>query len=411
MASRRIDMARKWPRRQSKITAWPRQLTHLFALLSLCFLAGCGNLPRANYVPENESHITVEGVENARVWADASPDELRRTFGSRPPANEHPTKVVKILAISGGGAGAAYGAGLLAGWSAQGDRPEFDVVTGVSAGALLAPFAFLGTRYDPVLKDVFSGAATEPLNRGVTPISVVFGDSLSNGTALRNLIDRFVTRQLLDAIALEYSQGRLLFVMTANLDAQRPVVWNMGAIAASRSPQALHLFRQVLLASASVPGYYPPVKISVASPGGHYFELHSDGGVFSQVFIGPDALMTHALPMPLPGISRADIYVLVNNNLAPEFSVTRDATLSILGRAFQTIIKAQARETIDTTYLFAREHGYGFHLSFIDQEIPYDFREPFAASYISSAYALGMKAGREGAWRSKPEYRSRLPQR
>ena len=199
---------------------------------------------------------------------------------------------ITYLALSGGGSGGAFGAGILTGWTTAGTRPTFDVVSGVSTGALIAPFAFLGSSYDPTLAELYTSGIAETLVRP-RPIIGLLGAALSDPAPLRRLVERYVTDDMLRKIAAEHSKGRRLFVVTTNLDAQRTVIWDMGAIAAHGHEQALVLFRNVLIASASIPAVFPPVMIEVTMNGKRFQEMHSDGGATTQLFTAPEDRIGH----------------------------------------------------------------------------------------------------------------------
>jgi predicted acylesterase/phospholipase RssA len=173
------------------------------------------------------------------------------------------------------------------GWSGTGTRPSFKLVTGISTGALIAPFAFLGPAYDQQLRDVYTGIGPDDVYERRLLLSAIFSDALTSTDPLFHLIARYANADMLAAIAREYDRGRLLLIGTTNLDVQRPVIWNIGAIAKTGQPAALDLFRKILLASASVPGVFPPVLIDVEAAGAHYQEMHVDGGAAAQTFLIP----------------------------------------------------------------------------------------------------------------------------
>ena len=209
--------------------------------------------------------------------------------------NALPSQPGPWLILSSGGADGAFGAGLLNGLTASGKRPDYSVVTGVSTGALMAPFAFAGSRYDDALRDAYTKiTAGDIFEAGATPESFV------NSWPLKDLIVKEITPTLLADIAAEHRRGRRLFVITTDLDAERSVVWNMGAIAAHGGDDALNLFRSVLLASSSIPGAFPPVLIGVEGNGKHFAEMHVDGGVGGQFFVAPAALMASTSDYRLP---------------------------------------------------------------------------------------------------------------
>jgi predicted acylesterase/phospholipase RssA len=191
------------------------------------------------------------------------------------------------FAISGGGQDGAYGAGMLCGWTDRGDRPHFRIVTGVSAGALIAPFVFAGSEYDSVLREIFTSVHTKDIARSRNLLSALTGEALYDSDPLRDMLKKHVNQAMLAKVAAEYRKGRNLFVATTNLDAQRPVIWALGKIAASGHPDAPQLFREVMLASASIPGIFPPVYVETQVGDKTYEEMHVDGGATSQVFLYP----------------------------------------------------------------------------------------------------------------------------
>ena len=297
--------------------ALTRQLSLVLALL---MLAGCATLARVPSTKEQQAVATIPGIPNARVWSDDRADTLlaRARSDVRAGAAGRPG-AINVLAISGGGSNGAYGAGLLIGWSDRGTRPEFTVVTGASAGALIAPFAFLGSTYDPVLKNLFSEGIGEELLQ-IDGLSAIFGAGVFKTEPLKRLIARYVDEPMLERIAAEYRKGRRLLVVTTNLDAQRTAVWDMGAIASSGAPGALELFRDVLVASASVPGVYSPVLINVEGEGRRFDEMHVDGGVRANLLVVPESLLLSSVPPPASGV-RPRVYILMNNKLEQDFEM------------------------------------------------------------------------------------------
>ncbi|MGF1551805.1 MAG: patatin-like phospholipase family protein [Paracoccaceae bacterium] len=261
-------------------------------------LAGCASAPeRAAYTLAPGQTVEVPGFPGVRFWADAPFEAWSDHLGGAMAASPH------ILAISGGAENGAFGAGLLGGWSETGTRPDFDVVTGLSTGAFIAPFAFLGASQDATLKAIYTGFGAGDLieNRGLRGL---LGAALYDTAPMRRVMDRFVTDDLLDRIASAHADGRRLFVITTQLDAQRAVVWNMGRIAASTDPARRTLFRDVLLASAAVPGVFPSVTIEAEAAGRAIEEMHVDGGTVMQVLALPEALLRR-LPRGFEGAGSA----------------------------------------------------------------------------------------------------------
>jgi predicted acylesterase/phospholipase RssA len=246
-----------------------------------------------------------------------------------------------FLALSGGGANGAFGAGFLCGWTESGTRPNFRIVTGISTGALIAPLAFAGPKYDETLKEAYTTIETEDILdiRGLFGIfPALFGESFAETEPLEDSIERQVGDDVLKAVAEEHAKGRRLYVGTTNLDAQRFIVWDMGAIASSGRPDAHKLFRKVMLASASIPGAFPPVYFDVEVDGEQYDEMHADGGVITEVFgYGPTLFAEGA---DVSGL--CSIYVIRNGKLASESKQVSRRSLRIIQRSFSTLMKAHS---------------------------------------------------------------------
>ena len=255
-------------------------LARFWALCAVTILAvGCSTLPdRPHYDVKDLQDAEVIGFpRDIRTWGDGDLTSFHKVVTT---AREQQRRAqtgqlpVDVLALSGGGEDGAFGAGLLVGWSQRGDRPVFEVVTGVSTGSLIAPFAFLGTSYDAQLREAYTTIDRKNVLLFQNIFAILSGESLATTAPLREMIGRFVTPELLSAVAAEHNKGRRLFVVTTNLDFQRPVLWDMGKIANSGSPATAELFREILVASASIPGVFPPVYFDVQSGGRRFKEMH-----------------------------------------------------------------------------------------------------------------------------------------
>jgi predicted patatin/cPLA2 family phospholipase len=307
-----------------------------------------------------------------------------------------------VLALSGGGADGAFGAGLLAGWSARGTRPQFTLVTGASAGALIAPFAFLGPAYDDTLRSVFATGEMANLLQPEGLAGLFVGTGLFKSKPLRDLIARHVDAPMLAAIAREYQAGRRLYVVTTNLDAQRTTIWDMGKIAASGDPGALDLFRNVLTASASIPGVFSPVLIDVEANGRRFAEMHVDGGVTTNVLILPEAILMSGTPV-FPPDARPKVYVVMNSHLAPDFEVVKASTLQTVIRSFETSVRANTRNTLLASYQFAKGRNWDFNLASIDSNYPKSDMIGFDLAYMQQLFDYGYQRARAGVlWQSTP---------
>ena len=358
-------------------------------------VAGCATISRVPFTQAQQRDAVLPGLPDARFWADAS-DAARRMA---PPIRVAGGPVT-MLALSGGADEGAYGAGLLNGWTLSGKRPDFSIVTGVSTGALIAPFAFLGPRRDAELAAVFTTIGAKDVYRARFPLAIPGSVSAASTRPLRQLIDRHVTPALVDEVAAEHRRGRRLFVGTANLDAQRMVVWDMGAIAASARPDRVALFRRVLLASSAIPAIFPPVVIEAESGGRPIRELHVDGATSAQFLSVPRQLVTDDADAPDSG--RLTLFIIVNNRLGADFRIVRPKTLPILRRAFALSQRSALISLVNVSYLYAREHGVDYNLSFIGNDVPASDRL-FDTAYMRGLYAYGYRRGRTGAfWNKRP---------
>jgi hypothetical protein len=372
-----------------------RALVVVVAMLSVC----TGGELRTPYT-ESELQIAVPmGIPAVRTWADAPLSVLGPQVAHLPIFNG--SGEFSILALSGGGEHGAFGAGLLNGWSQSGQRPTFSIVTGISTGALMAPFAFLGSAYDQRLRALYTDMSFHGVLSG-SPLMGFFGEGLYNTRPLQRIADRQVDQTMLADIAAAHRQGRRLFVVTTNLDAQRPVLWNMGAIATSDRPGALELFRKVLLASATVPGLFDPVFIDAEANGHHFKEMHVDGGTSLQVLAIPLKLAA-AGRLLAPDRPPGQLYIIINNILEPTFTVTKPKTLSITARAFNTLIKSDFYDTILGSYLFAKKQGLKFNLAYIPNTFKFKTHELIDPNYMTALFELGRANGLLGGnWQHLP---------
>jgi len=271
-----------------------------FVLLIILLSQGCSAPKRLEAVPPNlQDKAVIPGMPDVRYWSDEDISDFindlvlaldREQAFLVKSGHKGPLPVAEFLALSGGGDNGAFGAGLLIGWTAAGNRPQFKAVTGISTGALIAPFAFLGPAYDAQLKEVYTNTSPKDILKRRGLISAIFKDAMADNAPLFNLMKQYINKEMLAAIAAEYEKGRLLLIATTDLDAQRAVIWNMGKIAASGHPNSLELFQRILLASAAIPAVFPPTLIDVEAEGKSYQEMHVDGGAMAQVFLYPPSL-------------------------------------------------------------------------------------------------------------------------
>lgn len=388
-----------------------RRLAPLIALvIGLAVVTGCAVPPRGPAVPPADTvRAQPLGIPNARFFADGDPapmlaeltQAIEREQAVLRAAGQPttPLPAASFLALSGGADNGAFGAGLINGWTTTGTRPPFRIVTGVSTGALIAPFAFLGPDYDPALRDVYTSMSPDRvfLRRWLT--AALFGDALADTAPLAETISQYADQKMLEAIADEYRKGRLLMIGTTDLDAQRPAIWNIGAIAASRHPQSLKLFRKILLASASIPGAFQPVLLDVEIDGARFQEMHVDGGAIAQLFLYPGSLD----PRLLPARRAQTAYIIRNARLDPEHAEIERRTLSIAGRAISTMLQASGYNDVVRAYFLTKRDGIDYNLAYIGA----DFKVPRAAlfdqAYMRALFDYGYAQAVNGRpWHKAP---------
>lgn len=404
-----------------------RFVTGLCVLLLVSTVIPATAEQRTPYTEAELENALPMGIPGVRAWGDAPLSVLRTQLTNLGPLLTG--QPVSMLALSGGGEHGAFGAGLLCGWSESGHRPTFDIVTGVSTGALMSPFAFLGQQYDERLKTLYTQMTFHSVFSG-NPFLGLFGQGLYSTAPLQRLVASQIDQKVLDDIATAYRNGRRLFVITTNLDAQRPVLWNMGALAASGHPQALELFRKVLVASASVAGAFDPIYIDAEANGRHFKEMHVDGGTAYPLFAVPVRLLAATSQVDGHNSAQAggnsgqgsgdsgqgsgnggqgsghnggQIYVIINNNLDPDFAVTKPKTFNIAARAFNTLVKSSFYDTILNSYIFAKDEGYTFNLAYIPNSFEVKSVGLVDQKYMLALFDLGHAEGVRGdPWQHTP---------
>ena len=389
-------MNRKW--RKFAVVAFGTQLA----------ISGCSTPQRLPAVPLSQMPQTEQALGPIRFLVSRDTDDMAAEARSALAKEEQwlashgqqTTELppVSFLAVSGGGDNGAYGAGFLKGWTASGTRPEFKVVTGVSTGALIAPFAFLGPQYDYVLERVYTTSTQRDIFKKRGIFKGLFGDGMADTRPLAQTIATYVNRPLLDAIAAEYAKGRLLLVGTANLDTMEPVIWNMTAIAARKDPAAIALFSKILLASASIPGAFPPQMIDVNLDGTHYQEMHVDGGTTAQLFLYPPSIsLKKAVER------KRTAYIIRNARLDPDWQSTERRTMTIAMRAIDSLTRTQGIGDLYRVYATTQRDGVGYNLTYIPSTFTVPHKEMFDTAYMKALFDVGFQAAQSGPhWQTTP---------
>lgn len=378
-------------------------------LAGVMLLAGCTTVLTRNAVPEDKiAEAKPYGIEAPliRIWGDALGDEeaakilaIRREAlrdSLRDLIGSGETIENTTLALSGGGPDGAFGAGLLAGWTERGDRPEFQLVTGVSTGAIIAIFAYLGPDYDDALREIYTTYESRDLVTPTIFAGLTGGTALADTRGYRGLIESYLDDETVAKIADAYRSGRVLLIGTTNIDASRPVIWNVGAIAASGHPDAARLIHDVVQASSAIPAAFPPVIIPVDAGGRRYDEMHVDGGATQQVMLYSPSLRANNATSDLGITFDRDIYVIMNNKLDKPYSPVRPRLLSIAGTAASSLIGGSGSGDIYRIMAIAARDGFDLNITAIPRDFDAEPEELFDPVYMGALYQLGYDAGLAG---------------
>jgi len=389
----------------------------LVAVALAATVAGCGILPR-NAVPlDSMGAATIPGMPDVRAWAGTPSPAMERDFlesFAQESRDDFPVAADgKIhyahLALSGGGPNGAFGAGFLKGWTETGTRPVFKIVTGVSTGALMAPFAMLGPQYDEAVREFYTTNASRDIflfsRLRVIP-QLLSGESLADTTPLARIIEDSVDAKFLAVVAAAHDRGQRLYMGTVDLDAQRFVVWNMGLIAKRGDRQALELFRRVMLASSSIPVAFPPVYFDVEIGGRLYDEMHVDGSVIMRVFYNAGLFSLAELGAKAGGPPIVeDAYIIHNGQLFPTPEVTPRTLRGIGMRSFEATGRAAIVGDLFRIFAFTERDGAGYHWVTIPETFDLRGNEVFDQVKMSALYDLGYQVARGGPpWTTRPPY-------
>jgi hypothetical protein len=414
-------MVRSGKNDTSPANGFLRRAAALAIILALSIVSACTtSLPR-NPAPEKTlSPLALAapyGIPGGtlRFWADDMSDaEVKRLIASgeaRLGDTLRPSNAADRerawLTLSGGGADGAFGAGLLAGWTTRGDRPEFRIVTGVSTGAIVALFAFLGPDYDPTLREIYTSYETDDLVTRAILAGLLGGSAVLDTSGYRSLIDEYIDDAVVTKLAEEHVRGRALLIGTTNLDASRPVVWNLTGIASTGHPMAKTLIRDVIQASSAIPGAFPPQIIPVETALGRYDEMHVDGGATQQV-------MLFSPELPVGDIDRAlgldldrTIYVIINNKLRKPYQPIRPRLVQIVGGAMSSLIGGSGTGDIYKIFAIAVRDGMDLRVTSIPPDFNVEPAELFDPAYMTALYDTGFALGEAGVdWLPHPpDYR------
>ena len=406
-----LNQARGSPAaRVHQLTHWP----HVIFFVPLMLAVGCAAVSHNSVPKALVTQALLADMPNIRAWGDTFSPVLQRSLVESmhqaraidPRGVVDATGHINVLALSGGGANGAFGAGLLNGWTAAGTRPVFKLVTGVSTGALMAPFAFLGSDYDATLREFYTTISTKDIYRERSYFTILFDQSsIVDTTPLQAILAKQVSERVLAGVAQAHRRGRRLFIGTTNMEAGKLVIWDMGAIATSGKPGALDLFRKVMLASTSIPVAFPAVYIPVVVDGKRYEEMHVDGGTATQVFF-------YGFTLDLPAAQReagiqghlpVRLYVVRNGKLTVPWQLMLPRILPIAERSLHGLIGAQVVGDLYRIYTIAQRDSIEFNLAHIPEDFDIEPKESFDREVMNRLYQLGYEWARAGyPWQHLP---------
>jgi hypothetical protein len=376
-------------------------------------LSACSTLPRNALPAELVDQAAIPGMPVIRAYGGKlSPymmADLSRSFEQESAEDFPVASDGKIhyphLALSGGGQNGAFGAGLMNGWTKNGTRPVFKIVTGVSSGAMMAPFVFLGPDYDDELQEFYTNTSSKNIFSRLSILpQLLRGESLLDSGPLQSMIAKLVDADFLNKIADAHKNGRRLYIGTVDLDSQQLAVWNMGLVASSGRPDALDLFRKIMLASSSIPVAFPPVLFKVEADGRKYDELHVDGAVMATVFYSAGVFNFESAQKYNPrGPGREDIYVIHNGQLGPIHDETRRTLASIAYRSIEVAAKSAVIGDLFFIYTGAQRSQSGFYWVTIPAEVSLESNEMFDPVTMRRLFDFGIaKAQRNDFWFNEP---------
>jgi hypothetical protein len=378
----------------------------------MLILQGCAILRPHNPLPAAlEEQAQIPDLPRVRAWGDEPSKSFERSaiesIEQEKAANHGKLEpVAYVLALSGGGAQGAFGAGVLCGWTQTGTRPRFKLVTGISTGALMAPFAFLGPSYDARLKQAYTTISDKDIFQAHGPVSILLSlvnlkelPSLADTRPLTKLVAKLIDAQVLQEIAQEHLQGRRLLMGTVQLDAQRLVIWDMGAIAGSGHPQALELFRKIMVASAAIPAMFPPEYFDVEAGGETFQEMHVDGGTKAQVMLYETAISLYAVGIQRP----RKLFIIRNEQVHPEWKKVKPQLKYIAIRAIDTLLKSQGVGDLYRLYVHAQRDKFDYNLAYIPADFTARPTSAFDTAYMNQLFQLGYDLACRGfPWRKYP---------
>ncbi len=384
-----------------RLFSWT-QIRGLMALALMCLtLFGCQTTSDSAAVESKRTYdiaslksATILSRQNLRFFPSSGQDMSRLTGWAITGTPRLEDGTFDMLALSSGGPDGAFGVGVLNGLSAAGKRPVYEVVTGISTGALIAPFAFIGPKYDYLLKSLYTGKQIEGLIGAPNYFRALAGGALYQPDNLQDLIQTQITRDLMSEIGRLNSQGRRLYVATANLDADELTVWDMTKIASLGDEASLQLFRQIIEAAISIPGAFAPVRIASMSPSGPIEELHGDGAVLANFYVDPDMV-------PDDAVAKANIEVIIHNQLKPKPEAQKASLVPLLKKSVTSLSRSSMILLLRQAWREAEVRNIPFKYANLPPQWPSVSALDIDRGYMNKTYELGYGLALDGAvWNS-----------
>ena len=311
-----------------------------------------------------KSYIDQLPEEHAKALPEFAHSLRERRCAEQKPATQQIDELI-ILMISGGGSNGAFGAGVACGNIDKYTLPDFNIVTGVSTGALQATAVFIGKDGKNILKEAYTTITEDDVvDKYFFPL---LQNSLSSNKRLKALINKYITDRVVDLVARQHRLGRRLYVTTTDLNNSRVVVWELSAIAASGLADRCDLYRKVLLASASVPAFYPPVPFTVTINGRDYCQHHSDSTTKS-LFFCPWMLEEF-------DFNSISAYAIVNHQLPGEPRRIENGISGMLKAMVKDMLKARAYYGLIETAQMMRQHRAKFYFVAIPNDMTLEHDE------------------------------------
>ncbi len=386
----------------------------IFSILVIS--TGCSKKIRFALPEEYVDTANIVGIDQVRDWGDThstyfqndfieSAKQMRKNY---PDLYSKSDSYIDILAVSGGGSKGAYGIGLLKGWHDSGNIPTFRLVTGISTGSLIAPFAFLGGEYLDIPAEFYKNVSDRDVYIKKPLAKILFGaDSIASSLPLQGILKKIINKEFLKKVAEQHKKGRRLFIGTTNLDSKRLVIWNMGHIAEIGNDRAVEIFQKVLLASAAIPVALPPVYFSMEANGKVYDEMHVDGGTSVEVFFYGAVLdiKSGLKTLGIENLPQVRLFIIRNSIIEHDYKAVKPRIIDIASRALSSLIGSQGVGDLYRIYTVAQRDGIDYNLASLPPDYNYETKTEFDTDLMNKLYNRAYEEAKNGyPWKKYPPY-------